>query len=318
MVQPAAQRFSARWNAGLGLGWIGAAALFLALSWSVLLAGHPAHLVALGGTALVGVLLLARALQLRRRPGPIRARRSLRVTGRVCAALVTLVMLATFAYLKPFGASPAAVAGMAGGSGARVIDSATGILIEPENGRAARGLVFQPGARVDPRAYVPLLTQVARSGVVVVVVKQPFAIGFLAMGAPQAVIADHPEITTWAVAGHSLGGVAASSYADAHPEQVSGLVLWAAYPLDSLADSSLAVALVSGTEDGLATPADIEASRTLLPRETAYTAVPGGVHAFFGDYGEQPGDGTPRIDRTQAQRQIVAATVKLMVSLPSN
>ena len=41
-------------------------------------------------------------------------------------------------------------------------------------------------------------------------------------------------------------------------------------------------------------------------------AVEGAVHSFFGDYGEQPGDGTPTISRDDAQRQIVAATVTLL------
>ncbi|MBM3259759.1 MAG: alpha/beta fold hydrolase [Candidatus Sericytochromatia bacterium] len=32
--------------------------------------------------------------------------------------------------------------------------------------------------------------------------------------------------------GHSLGGVVAASYAEAHPDRVAGLVLWAPYPAD--------------------------------------------------------------------------------------
>ena len=43
--------------------------------------------------------------------------------------------------------------------------------------------------------------------------------------------------------------------------------------------------------------------------------VEGGIHAFFGDYGEQPGDGTPGISREDAQTQIQKATIALMASL---
>jgi hypothetical protein len=39
------------------------------------------------------------------------------------------------------------------------------------------------------------------------------------------------------------------------------------------------------------------------------------VHSYFGDYGEQPGDGTPTVSRSEAQRQIVAATVAFMNAL---
>ena len=46
---------------------------------------------------------------------------------------------------------------------------------------------------------------------------------------PTAVIEDHPEITSWTVGGHSLGGSMAAQYIDSHPGAIDGLVLWASY-----------------------------------------------------------------------------------------
>jgi hypothetical protein len=313
-------RFAATWSALLGVTLLGAAVWLSTLSWSVLRAGHPAHLVTLLATGVVGVVLLVRAALLWRRPvrtGTPSRRRWPRVVGRVLAGLATVLVVGSLVYLVPFSATQPAIAAMAGTSGVRVTDAATTITIAPETGSPTRGFVFQPGARVDPRAYVPLLTEVSRSGVLVVIVKQPFDIGFLAINAPASAIAAHPEVTSWAVGGHSLGGVAASSYAGSHTDTVRGLVLWASYPIGSLAQSGLRVASVSGSADALATPADIEASRANLPGDTAYTVVEGGVHAFFGDYGEQPGDGTPGVSREEAQRQIVEATAALLASLPA-
>ena len=43
------------------------------------------------------------------------------------------------------------------------------------------------------------------------------------------------------------------------------------------------------------TPDKIAASKSLLPPTAGFATVEGGVHAFFGDYGEQPGDGEPGI-----------------------
>ncbi len=288
-----------------------------ALSWDVLRAGHPAHLLTLVTTGVVGLVLLVRAAVLWRRPARARdtsRRRWPRLVGRTLAGVATVAVVGSLVWLVPFAATPTAVAAMAGASGVRVSDASTTITLMPESGSVTSGLVFQPGARVDPRAYVPILTEVSRGGVLVVIVKQPFDIGFLAIGAPAAAIEAHPEVTTWEVGGHSLGGVAASSYAGSHTDTVRGLVLWASYPIGSLAQSGLRVASVSGSADGLATPADIEASRVDLPGDTAYTVVEGGVHAFFGDYGEQPGDGTPGVSREEAQRQIVAATLALTTS----
>ncbi|OFE14940.1 hypothetical protein BA895_07225 [Humibacillus sp. DSM 29435] len=309
------RRWSERWAGVLGVVWLVTAIVLAAASWSVLVAGHPAHLVTLGVVALVGLLLIVRALRLRRRSRAPSRGPALRVVGRVLAALATVVTVVALVYLRPFSATPDAIAAMAGAPGVRVVDSPTQIALEPQNQPAARGLVFQPGARVDPRAYVPLLTQVSRGGVLVVIVKQPFDIGFTAIGAPGPIIAAHPEVRSWALAGHSLGGVVASSFAGGHLDTVQGLVLWASYPLGSLADTSLKVASISGTNDGLATPADIDASRPDLPGSTVFTPVKGSVHAFFGDYGPQPGDGTPSVSRDKAQQQIVAATVTLMQSL---
>lgn len=299
----------------LGVIWLVTAIVLATASWSVLVAGHPAHLVTLGVVALVGILLIVRAFRLRGRSNEPTRGSALRVVGRTFAALATVITIGALVYLKPLGATPDAIAAMAGSPGVRVVDSPTQILLEPQTATAGRGLVFQPGALVDPRAYVPILQQVSRSGVLVVIVKQPFDIGFTAIGAPGPIIAAHPEVTSWAVAGHSLGGVAASSFASGHTDTVKGLILWASYPLGSLADTSLKVASISGTNDGLATPADIDASKPDLPGSTVFTPVTGSVHAFFGDYGPQPGDGTPAVSRDEAQKQIVAATITLMQSL---
>lgn len=66
---------------------------------------------------------------------------------------------------------------------------------------------------------------------------------------------------------------------------------------------------MSGDRDGLATPADVDAARPLLPPDTRYEVVAGGTHAFFGDYGEQPGDGVAGVPRAVAQEEIIAASM---------
>ena len=106
--------------------------------------------------------------------------------------------------------------------------------------------------------------------------------------------------------------MSASSFAKSNPD-VSGLLLFASYPADSMADSGdLAVLSISGSNDGLTTPDKIAASKALLPPAASFATVEGGVHAFFGDYGEQPGDGEPGISREQAQQQIAAESVRFM------
>ncbi|MGO4599034.1 alpha/beta hydrolase [Terrabacter sp. 2RAF25] len=299
----------------LGVVWIVVPLALFLLDQSILLSGNPAQVIALAASGLIGVVLLVRdraddRRRVRRRP------RWRRVFGQVVGVVATVAVLGALVWLRPFAATPAAVSALGGGADVRVTDAATQISIAPKGTTPTRGLVFQPGARVDPRAYVPMLSQVSRQGVLVVIVKAPFDIGLLATTAPQSFVDEHPEVREWAVGGHSLGGVAAARFALDHPGLVRGLVLWASYPDQSLAGrTDLEVASVSGTRDAFTTPADVAASRALLPRTTAYTRVDGAVHSYFGDYGEQPGDGSPTVGRAQAQQKVVEATVELMLSL---
>src|SRR5438270_500507 len=77
-----------------------------------------------------------------------------------------------------------------------------------------------------------------------------------------------------------------------------GVVLWGSYPQasDDLSGSALAVVSISGTRDGLSTPAKIDASRPLLPPDTRWVVIDGGNHSQFGWYGPQGGDNPAGID----------------------
>lgn len=290
------------------------AAWIWATRGEVVLAQHPAYAVASALLGALGLLLVALGTR-RRRPG---GRRALRVTVCTAIVLLTATVLAAAAWLRPFAASPDARAMDEAAVGLVVETSARSITLRPEGGEPpATGLVFQPGARVDVRAYLPLLATIAREGYLVVVVKQPFNIGFLAVGAPADAIAASPDVEHWVVGGHSLGGVAASAFVADGPAGVDGLLLWASYPAgDELAArDDLAVTSVSGSEDGLTTPEDVEASRAVLPADTTFVQVPGAVHSFFGDYGSQPGDGQPTTTRAEAQQAIVAASLELLADV---
>lgn len=286
--------------------WILVPLWVLGTRWDVVLAGHPAYLVLLIAALVMGTAIAATAL----RPRPPR-QGAWRIVGVGFAVLASVLVLGATAWLRPFAATPDAAAMTRDGTpGVSIESTATTVTLRPADTEPGVGLIVQPGARVDPRAYVLLAERVAAEGYLVVVVKQPLNIGFLAIGAPGTIQDRHPGIEHWALAGHSLGGVAASQFVAGDPDRADGLVLWASYPLGSLAHrDDLVVASISGSEDGLATPDDIDASRVDLPADTTFTIVDGAVHAFFGDYGEQAGDGTPTTSRAEAQAQIVSATL---------
>jgi len=290
-------------------------------SWAGIRASHPAYLLVLVVIVLVAVTVLSvwggRVWEGRAMPrGPRSARTTVRtlLAGTALAVVIAVVM-----YFRPLTASPSAVAQLVDDADVEVTESLTSIEFAPVAG-ATTGLVFYPGALVDPRAYAPTLRPLADAGYLVVVVKMPMGVAFFGAGAASDVIADHPRIEHWAVGGHSLGGAVASTYARDHRGEggVDALVLWAAYPTGPMADADgLAVLSVSAANDGLATPDDIAASAADLPASAEFVTIPGAVHAFFGDYGDQRGDGEPTVSRQEAQARIVEATSTFLASLPS-
>ena len=247
-------------------------------------------------------------------PGPAgpRGRRVLRATGAGVGLALLAVLAAATAWLRPFPATDAALDALRGDDAVEVRESAGWYAFVPRGTEPTTGLVYSPGARVDVRATAAVLRPLAEAGYLVVALKEPLGIALTSPGQSASAMAAFDGVERWAVGGHSLGGVAASSFAAAHDDEVAGLLLHASYPLGDMADADLVVASVSGSEDGLTTPADVDASRADLPAATTFTEVDGAVHAFFADYGPQPGDGTPTVPRAQAQAEIVAASLALL------
>jgi hypothetical protein len=203
---------------------------------------------------------------------------------------------------------------MQGSSPVRV-DEDTWITFTPRDTTPTVGLIFYPGGKVEPQAYAPLLLALAESNYLVVDVPMPLNLAVLGIGRAAEVIAAYPDIQTWVIGGHSLGGSMAANYAFNHPDQVDGLYLWGSYPAESnsLADYNLAVISIYGSEDGGAE--EIAASATRLPATTTWVRIEGGNHAQFGDYGEQGGDGKASISAEAQGNLILEAMLTYLESL---
>ena len=189
------------------------------------------------------------------------------------------------------------------------------LVFAPVSDVPGTGLIFYPGAKVDPRAYAVTARSIAEQGYLVAVVPMPLNLAVFAPNRASDVIAAYPAIQHWAVGGHSLGGAMAARFASRQPSLVDGLVLWAAYPADDLSQYELQAASISGTRDGLATEPKIAASKVLLPAATRWVPIMGGNHAQFGSYGPQAGDSPATIDIKEQQAQVVVATSALLADL---
>lgn len=245
-----------------------------------------------------------------------RGRGVLRAVGAGAGLVLLAVLAGAAAWLRPFPATQDARDALASDDTVEVVETGGWYAFVPRGADATTGLVYSPGARVDVRATAAVLRPLAEAGHVVVALKEPLGIALTSPGQSASAMAAFDGVTSWTVGGHSLGGVAAASFAAAHDDEVDGLLLHASYPLGDMSDADLRVTSVSGSRDGLSTPATIAASRPDLPAGTTFVEVEGAVHAFFADYGPQPGDGEPTVSRTQARQQIVAASLAALPPLP--
>ena len=167
-------------------------------------------------------------------------------------------------------------------------------------------LIFYPGAKVDPAAYAPLLFRLAEGGADGFLQEMPLKLALFDRDAADRIISNY-QYENWILAGHSLGGVAASDYAGAHADRVKGLLLLASYPTKAL-DGRLAFLSVRGDRDGVLNRERYEKSRVLWPQGAQELVIPGGSHAGFGCYGPQKGDGEAALSARE-QQELTAAAV---------
>ena len=191
-------------------------------------------------------------------------------------------------------------------------DTDQGILLSPADGASEVGLVFIPGAKVDPWAYAAILQGVvAEADVTVVIIRPWLNLAFFDPRGMDAFTSAAPDVDTWMVGGHSLGGVRACQLAS----DADALLLFASYCSTDLTDTALPVLSLAGSEDGLSTPTKIADARHLLPEDADLTEIDGASHSSFGDYGPQPGDGTPTISDETMHATVTALTGRFAESL---
>lgn len=179
------------------------------------------------------------------------------------------------------------------------------------------GLIFYPGGKVEHTAYALLLRACAEQGLLCALVRMPGNLAVLDANAADGLQEKHPEITTWYIAGHSLGGAMAANYAAAHSDDYNGLILLAAYSTKDLTQTPLRVLSIYGSEDGVMDWESYKKNWANLPANTTEVILEGGCHAQFGSYGSQGGDGTPTISGKEQIRQTVEAIAAFAIPYDS-
>lgn len=222
--------------------------------------------------------------------------------------LLSIVIISGWWYLQPYRAMEEVQPVLTNGSNVEV-DNNKWLVFKPTERKVETGLIFYPGARVEPEAYAPLVREVSKGGYLGVIVPMPLNLAVFGSSRADEVIDSFQGIEQWYIGGHSLGGAMAARYADKNPEQLAGLILLASYPgeRNDLTDSGLRVLSVYATEDGYTTPEKIKDSKKLLPPGTEWIRIEGGNHSQFGYYGFQTRDHKAEISREKQQNIIINA-----------
>ncbi len=160
------------------------------------------------------------------------------------------------------------------------------------------GFIFYPGGKVEHTAYTPLMQACVKEGILCILVKMPCNLAVLDMNAAEGLAQNYPQVDTWYIGGHSLGGSMAASYAQKHGEEVDGVILLGSYSTADLTNG-FRVLSIYGSEDGVMNAEKYGEYLLNLPEDFTEVIIDGGCHAGFGFYGTQKGDGTPSVSPEQ-------------------
>jgi hypothetical protein len=236
----------------------------------------------------------------------------------IVALVAVLVVFSGFVVWAETPPSPMQQAYDASKSDANVtVSQRQWLVFDPVTINYTTGFIFYPGGRVNYIAYAPYAHAIAAEGYLVVIVPMPLNLAVFGVNSANDVIAAYPNITSWAIGGHSLGGTMAAQYIHDNPNKVDGLALLASYPPSGvdLSTFNIAVVTVHGTNDGLVSSQQIDDSLKQLPPETIRVEINGGNHAQFGWYGPQSGDNPATISRDEQQDLTINATAQMLGKL---
>lgn len=145
------------------------------------------------------------------------------------------------------------------------------------------GFIFYPGGKVESSAY-SYLSQVDAN---LYIAKFPFELAMFDTNVAEQIINDNPQITTWYIGGHSLGGVFANRFAVNNQALISGVVFLGSYPAEGDQSEIPGIALF-GDQDLVV--GDYTEKTSLFTDATEIVVLENANHSGFGNYGQQKGD----------------------------
>ena len=190
-----------------------------------------------------------------------------------------------------------------------------GLLVFHPTSTTSRGLIYYPGGLVDPEAYAVTAQGITDEGYLVIIPKMPLNLAFLGINRADEIQLRYPEITSWVIGGHSLGGAMAAEYAKNNLDNVDGLIMFASYPAknEDFVNFPYPILVVIGSND-LGAPKQEAFYETVVNSATLYV-IEGGNHRQYADYSFQNNDGTATISAAKQQAKIISAAVHFLATI---
>jgi dienelactone hydrolase len=237
-------------------------------------------------------------------------RRALALVGVAVLGLAVVAAVGFYVYFGVFGLhAPAEIEQSVRADPNVTVESGYGgyVVRDADPGPERLGVVFYPGGRVAPDAYLPTAAAIAtRANATVVVPKMRVNLAVFSQGRADAVIEGESDIERWVVGGHSLGGAMACRYAGANNQTVDGLLLVGAY-CDRPVRGMPALSVV-GTRDAVLNRDRFAETESNLPDPHTIVRIEGMNHSQAGWYDGQSGDQLATISTPEAHRRL-ATTV---------
>ena len=225
-------------------------------------------------------------------------RKRLKTLGIIFILFILALVLVSYVYLSNYYHSTNSFEGYQSESDIPIISDDSFIVVGNVDDAKA-GVIIYPGGKVEYTSYIPLANQIAAQGYACFIVKMPFNLAVFGINKADNVIEKNLQIDKWYIGGHSLGGAMASEYAIENVDKLKGLFLLGAYPSSDLSNTDLKLLSIVGSEDKVLNKETYEENKAYAPELSEYVEIYGGNHAYYGDYGEQAGDGKAKITREE-------------------
>ena len=117
-----------------------------------------------------------------------------------------------------------------------------------------------------------------------VVPKMPLNLAFTAINRAAKIMKDYPEIDSWVIGGHSLGGAMAAEYSKNNVDRLDGLIMFASYPanFDDFVDFPIPILTITASRDPGTTRQ--EGFYNAIADSAELVIIEGGNHRQYADY----------------------------------